>query len=1159
MTADLSRSFQDRDKLFHTVVRQQGRIPTDAEENHAAELGDWGHDTEFVETITPLGTPDDGFRVITLGGTNDRFAFLAGSYYLGGARVENVEDLRYADQVAGNWLTQNEPVVANSRILVWLEAEERIVTGVQDTELLEPALRGAEGSGRTRVCWRVRQAPTTQDSCGAALGEALPADVAAAWDPLTGAIASAGTLTIGFDDTDVDLDLCKPAVEPGYLGNRNNTYRVKRTRPGHFVWGEDNAAQLYRVTVDSDRRTIRFLTEPRDEYLRPRLNQTVELLRGDVLLPNYERVAELDGDFFRVTGGYQISSTPGARPSVTVGSDVDPAWLTWLATSPQDPQAPAGTMRHLYLRVWTGGGVAPAPDVPFTAGSPRTLVGTGLTVTFDGATLAGDGWTVSARPDAPTRVLPWALRDGMRAHGPRRHVAALAIVDLATGEVHDCRERFRPLHKIRTCCTVTVSPPGTYVGDVDSIPAALDRLPPEGGTVCLLAGEHPANVLVDTRRDIRFTGCPGRTTWVPKDPDEPLVVIADSMGVGFSDIEFRSGNAPAIAAGRWDPSDDSVEHGGLVVTDCVFVAPAGCAVLARSLAGASLLRCRVLAGPFPEALRLEDFASLPAVFLQGEDLVVERCEVRTGSEPRLVPARLALGGVQFGGGSQRVTIRDCQIEGGAGIGITLGSITFVKVRRADLDENPELVLVEAVGAYAAGDSGSLKYGWQGIVVGFLHVTGDAGCIGVEPVDPDPGGDGDDEVEVAVSEGMVEDVEILHNRVLGMGSSGIATYPLGLSPGGSMGDAVAVSRLLVADNLVADCVQFEVNVKDAIVRTFFAVGGIALALALDCVFRGNEILRNGSEFGGGTCGIGIVYGEDVRVADNWIEGNGRYDPERAVTGPNSGVHLSAVRSGIGIKGASVMTGDSPALMVHGNVVSQPAGRALRTLAFGAVMVNDNRLVGGNRSRLFAELARATTHLTYAKGLRASGSGFELDRVELVLDLLGGDAVNLVNLAVSTDLVLLQQGEGTDRVNFAGDFAQVLAPSRAVTHLPATNVASRFRFGGPTMLHDNQVSLHRPLPDGPPMTLCSILLASFDDVGLADNQFAIEPDVRFAVVDALVLGVTVRITGNRGQEAVPVYRSVASLALLWNTAALNQTTRAIVAVGLAGSEVQLNLSA
>ncbi|GAA3689081.1 hypothetical protein GCM10023081_28070 [Arthrobacter ginkgonis] len=1152
MTADVSRSFADRDKLFHAVVRQQGRLPTDAEETHSAELGDWTHDSEFVETITPLGTPDDGFKIVVPTGVDDGFAILPGSYYLGGARVENPGRLAYADQVDGNWLTQDEPVGRGSRVLVWLEVEERVVTGVQDAELLEPALRGADGSGRTRLCWRVRQAPTTWDDCGKALAEVLAPEAADALDPLTGAIASPGTLTIGFDDTDADLDLCKPAVEPGYLGNRNNCYRIKRTRPGFFVWGEDNAAQLYRVTVGADKRTIRFLTEPRDEYLRPRPGQTVELLRGDVLLPNYERIAELDGDYFRVTGGYQDGS-------IQVGSDVKPSWLTWLATSPLDPAAPAGTKRHLYVRVWTGGGVGADPAVPFTIGTGRTLVGTGLTVTFDGATLPGDGWTVSARPDAPARVLPWALREGMRAHGPRRHVAALAIVDLKTGDVHDCRERFRPLHKIRTCCTITVGPPGTHVGDVDSIADALALVPPEGGTVCLLAGRHPANVVVDGRRDLRFTGCPGKTTWVPKDPDEPLVCVIDTMGIGFSDIVFESGTAPAIVAGRRDPSDDVVEHGGLLVQDCVFVAPAGCAVLARSMEGTTLLRCRVLAGPFPEATRLQDFESLPAVFLQGKGLVVERCEVRARREQGMVPGRLVLGGVQIGGGSLGVTIRDCLIEDGAGIGITLGSIMFLKVGRARLEREGDIVLVEAVKAHASSDAGSVKHGWQDMLQGFRHVTGEAGCIGVEPVDPDPTGGGE-EVEVPVSEGMVEDVEILHNRVLGMGSSGIATYPLGLLPDRPIGDAVTVSRLLIADNLVADNLQFEVNVDDKLLRAFFPVGGIALAVALDCVLRGNEILRNGSEFGGGTCGIGIVYGEDVRVADNRIEDNGRFDAERVVAGPNAGVHLSAVKAGIGAEGAGAMAGsDTPALTMHGNIVSQPAGRALRALALGPVMVNDNRLVGGNRSRLFAALQSAATHLQYAQGIRTSGSGFDLSRVELILDLLGGDAVNLVNLAVATDLALIQKDASGRGMGLAEIFAQVVSPSTSVTHLPATNAAFQFRCGGPTMFHDNQVSLHRPLPDGPPMTLSAIFIGSSDDVGFADNQFGIEPDSRFAVIDALILGVTVRITGNRGQEAVPTVLSVASLARVWNSAALNQTTRPIHAVGLVGSQVQLNLNA
>ena len=192
------------------------------------------------------------------------------------------------------------------------------------------------------------------------------------------------------------------------------------------MWGEDNAAQLYRVTVDTDRRTIRFLTEPRDEYLRPRLGQTVELLRGDVLLPNYERVAELDGDFFRVTGGYQVSSTPGAKPSITSASDVDQAWLTWLATVAAGPAT-----RRRARRGTSTSGCGPAaasrrpPTYAFTAGTARTLVGTGLTVTFDGATLRGDGWTrlgSTRRPDAGA-ALGAPRRDARARPAPARRRA----------------------------------------------------------------------------------------------------------------------------------------------------------------------------------------------------------------------------------------------------------------------------------------------------------------------------------------------------------------------------------------------------------------------------------------------------------------------------------------------------------------------------------------------------------------------------------------------------------------------------------------------------------------------------------------------------------------------------------------------------------------
>ena len=79
MTADVSRAFVDRNKHFRAVVHQQGRLPTDAEENQVAELAISAHDSEFDETISPLGTPDDGFRIVVPTGVNDAFQIRAGT------------------------------------------------------------------------------------------------------------------------------------------------------------------------------------------------------------------------------------------------------------------------------------------------------------------------------------------------------------------------------------------------------------------------------------------------------------------------------------------------------------------------------------------------------------------------------------------------------------------------------------------------------------------------------------------------------------------------------------------------------------------------------------------------------------------------------------------------------------------------------------------------------------------------------------------------------------------------------------------------------------------------------------------------------------------------------------------------------------------------
>ena len=436
-----------------------------------------------------------------------------------------------------------------------------------------------------------------------------------------------------------------------------------------------------------------------------------------------------------------------------------------------------------------------------------------------------------------------------------------------------------------------------------------------------------------------------------RDRHDPLITIIDSVGITLSYIRFLTDEAPAVVAGSSDPADRSIEHGALLLQDCVFVARGGCAVLARAMTGAAMLRCHVLVGPFTREVRLDDFRSPPALFLQGERLVVERCQIMADRGSDKLAGRLALGGLQIGGSSREVTIRDNCIEDGAGIGITLGSIAFVKLRREDFDRDPDGELLRGVDSHAASDSGSVKYGWRDMLEGFRHGMSAAGCVGVDPVDPDPGGGGDS--VVPVSEGAVDDVEILHNRILDMGSSGIATYPLGLSPDGKSRDAVAVSHLLVADNLISGCLWLEVHKGDDLVRTFLPLGGIGLAVALQCVFRGNEIVDNGAEFGGGTCGIGIVYGQDILVEGNRIEGNGLFDKARAVDGPNAGVHVMLAIAGRGRSDWSGIAGDLPALTLHDNVIGHPAGRALRATTIGPTVVVDNRLVGGNPSRLLGE--------------------------------------------------------------------------------------------------------------------------------------------------------------------------------------------------------------
>jgi hypothetical protein len=1122
VTADISRSSLRPAQGFTGVVRQQGRLPLDADENEAADLAALALRRTVTDTICAAGTPDDGFRVVdpVVSGGALGFGLAAGNFYLQGVRVET-EDVDYDAQPA--WLTfapdAAGPTIPDSgsrRDLVWLEAQEHVVTATEDTELYERALGGADTTARQRVTARVRVQADVPDDCAEALDQAVAEHYpGAVLDDDRVEVRSSGRLTLGFTELEPLEDLCRPQAQAGFLGARNETFRVQISRPGHFVWGRDNAAPVYRVQVadhptDATRRRIVFLTQPRDGFGWPLAGMTVELLRWGALLANGEKAAEPTGIFLRVEAGYD--PTTG---SILVTTPVPADWDTWFSTpvglAAQSERDDDDVRRYFFLRVWTGGAAEAAADVPFVAGTPVDLGQTGLTATFTGTALPGDHWIVSARPNTPTLVTPWALLDEAPPAGPPRLISPLALLPWSgdtPGTPIDCRHRFRRLCSVGGCCTIIVGDGRHSFGDVNSIQEAIDRLPPEGGEICLQAGTHRGNVRLTDAQDVTITGC-GRSARWEGDPESvaPLLTLSGVQRIVVRRLTMVAGASDGIVVD--DPDGAPGTSADVIVEDVRFVVRDRAAVAAHDVAGMIVRRCAVRLEPLLVTLGDDpEIGRRAAVFLSGSDLVVEDASIV--GPPSIARHRLPVGGLHIGGPSERVVLRDNVIHGGNGPGITLGSVRLVP-----LEDD--------------GDDGPL-------IIGVAIYVDERGCILISGTPPQQ--EEDEERWLAGSAGLLQDVRILRNDIEGAGGSGISSYVFSGLGADELGDAIAVEQLEVAGNRIIGCMRNELGTVAPLVRQVEGWGGIALAVCADAVIQDNLVAGNGEFSTDPISGIFIAVAEDVRIERNRIERNGgRATDETGPLGPGrrDGISIGVALGGVSTHGAASdpdRPSDRPALLIAGNTVDAPAGRALRAIALGPVMVQGNRLTGAGRSALFANLFRSLA----VAGVRAPIASAEVLRprteidleqyakLELLADLLGGDAVSLANLGLIeefADLVSLTAARGP------GD--------------------PRSWRGGETLVSDNQISLRRHSPEFG-VTVSSVMLLGGDDVGFVDNQAEIESDVTFALTNVLAGAATLRVTGNRLQKRlIGGILSAVTLALM-NQTALNQTTHCVFAVGL-----------
>jgi hypothetical protein len=1186
VTADISRHSLRPAQKFTGVVRQQGRIPLDADENEADDLAALALREVVAETICARGSPDMGFAVgaPTWDGALLDFGIAEGSFYLGGTPLRSPG---HRFQRQPDWLSfaldaPGPPAPAGVRTdLVWLEGFDQVVTATEDSELFERALGGPDTTARRRTAYRVRVQPGVADDCVAAFQETVAAAFPGGRLDAGGAgILSDVYLQIGFTRLEPLDDLCRPSAQQGFLGARNECFRVQITRTGRFVWGRDNAAPLYRVQVaaaaDGSRSRIVFLTPPRDEFGWPAAGMTVELLRWGSLLHNMEKAAEPQGLLLRVGTGFD----PADR-SIHVLDDVPIEWEDWFTEAPGagpdsvSPRDDVGRRAYFFLRVWTGGGAGTEPDHAIDVDNPVALGDTGLTARFSEGGMAGDYWIVSARPNTPTEVTPWTLLDGARPAGPRRLAAPLALLrwqgPAAAPVAADCRHLFRPLCQVGGCCRVTVGDGRHSFGDVTSIQAAVDLLPEDGGEICVHPGEYREYVVIHGRRNIIITGCGRSTVWLAtEDARAPLLTITASRNVLVRRLAMVSRQSEAVDAEEVEVGDGEGPLHGVTLEDLEITCADTAAVRIAGGVGHVVRRCRLLLEP--TSLPLADDPAVgrsAALFISGEDLLVEHNRIGNDQLLRrrfglnaldlvdpLMPSGLrvapysgtwlAAGGVQIGGDSRGVVIRDNRIQGGNGHGITLGSVQYVPPAPAAAAPAGPAGSVRAVIAPPAMTAMAaalparrtmiqanyrITAGYGAGAYQYLAVpifVDPAGCIRVRPTAPPRPDLPAEDPLVPESAGLVRDVRIHRNEITDMGLSGISACAFSGLGSDGFSDAIAVELLDIADNRILRCMRNETGETTPRDRLLAGWGGIALSVCNDATIRDNSIADNGARSAEAICGIFIAVAEDVKIERNRIERNGMPPGDRALApGTRGGIMIGIAVGGVATysevgRGARLV--DRPALAVSGNIVDAPSGRALRATLAGPGIVLGNRLTGAGRGSHVRTPPRGNNFYTYATmtgrvlSSRADVDPLDFPELERLAELVGGDAVKLASLCIAEELEPRQQGR----------------------------VGAKQLRGGELMINDNQISLRLHAP-GAPESYSAVALLGRDDISFCNNQIEVENEVPFVDVGTFASSATLRMAHNRFQERPGGARLSASTFAELNQTALNQSTHCIYATG------------
>lgn len=243
MKGDFSRFSFKPEKQFTRVLKQQGRVDLDADWNEANAIHAYLDRVHDIDVIGRCGVPKEnaGFGVTPAadGGdldlsdgrlyANGQLVAIAGESYLNQPYLPAPPALEPAD---------------TRRDLVYTAVWQRHITAVEDPDLLEIALGGADTTTRLQTVWQVRvRRDVGTDDC-----EAIEN-----WPPLP-PLRQRGRLTTGTTVVIDEGDPCLIAPGGGYRGLENRLYRVEIHDGGApYTWPRPGTVQATAVNAVDER------------------------------------------------------------------------------------------------------------------------------------------------------------------------------------------------------------------------------------------------------------------------------------------------------------------------------------------------------------------------------------------------------------------------------------------------------------------------------------------------------------------------------------------------------------------------------------------------------------------------------------------------------------------------------------------------------------------------------------------------------------------------------------------------------------------------------------------------------------------------------------------------------------------------------------------